>query len=331
MRSNDAIFLLKQATRQAIWETLNRHSSGSKPDIALVGSRRSGSTLLMQIIAQERGLKSIDQPFSLPTATSAQVRHLGLPSGGVHTSSYPEERQKLREYIEAMKSGAIHVNEPWRFWKRDFNFRTNRLVLKTTDASFLLELLAEAGLFVLLYFRHPVPQSISCQRNGWGDKIESFVETRSITKNYLDDSQAALLAEVSKTEPKSLERYVLSWCIENQPLFYALESGAPAVFYEDLVLDPEASLASISSLLGLSDLKAMRKALGRPSFSVRGLSDKSVVSAIKSKNLGSLVSGWQEKIDESMYSRLQHIIDHFPNCPYHLRSPAPINSESDSS
>lgn len=65
--------LLRAALRQGAAEVLNTHRKNSiKRDIALVGSRRSGSTLLMQILGRSPGLKSVDQPISILSADAPQ-------------------------------------------------------------------------------------------------------------------------------------------------------------------------------------------------------------------------------------------------------------------
>lgn len=322
----DTAFLLRLALRQAICEALNRHQRGDAPDIALVGSRRSGSTLLMQIIAHQPGMKSVNQPFALHTSTTAQMRHLGWPPGGVLVSDRGQTRERVLRYIEAMREGRLHVREPWRFWRKDFHFRTDRLVLKTTQATFLLDLLREAGLTILLYFRHPVPHALSCQRNQMPDKVDIFAETRSVADNYLDDRQRTLLFKMVKQEPYSLERYVLGWCIENQPLFAALAEGMPAVFYEDLVLRPEECLTHISKVCGLEESDDMREMLRQPSISVKGLSEKSTSRAIRSGDTAALVGRWVDQIDTATSGRLQEILGCFPACPYLIKSPTPVRN-----
>ena len=95
----DTPLLLRQAMRQAISETLNTHRPGKKQDIALIGSRRSGSTLLMQVLGHAPGLKSSDQPFAPPTATAAQMRHLGWPAGGIFVAPDAAMRARLLRLV----------------------------------------------------------------------------------------------------------------------------------------------------------------------------------------------------------------------------------------
>ncbi len=326
MSKRDSLFLFKQALRQAICEHLNRHVPGDQADIALIGSRRSGSTLLMQIIAHQPGIKSVDQPFGIFGATSAHMNHLGYPSGGVFAAVDRQTRSRAMNFVKRIQSGEIHVREPWRFWKGDFHFRTNRLVLKTTDASFLTELFVEMGLISILYFRHPASQAISCKRNRWGDKIEIFAESLTVVNDYLNADQRELLREFSTREPLSIDRYVLSWCIENSPLFSFLQAGLPTVYYEDVVLKPDETLETIASVCKVQLTPAMRNALMQPSLSVKRLSDDSATNAIKSNNTSALVGRWREQLDDETIERLQVILDHFPGCPYRMDQLLPLGN-----
>lgn len=307
--------LLRQFMRQAIWEMLNRHRPGDKPDIALVGSRRSGSTLLMQVLAHQPGLKSVDQPFSVFTATSPQMQHLPWPAGGLFVHPTEDEAIAIRSYLDKLVKGQIHVQEPWRFWRKDFHFRSDRLVLKTTDAHYLLPLLKEAGLQVILYFRHPVPQALSCARNRWGDKLRYFARNKTFVDTEINDAQRTLLSH-HLNGGDELSRYVLGWCLENLPLFTALSEGMPAIFYEDIVLHPDDTIELLTGLCGLEKNAGMRDMLRQSSVSVRGLSDQEGTDAIRQGNAQALVGRWRDKLDGETLRRVQDILDHFPGSPY---------------
>ncbi len=72
----------------------------------------------------------------------------------------------------------------------------------------------------MLYLRHPVPQSLSCARNNWGDKLHFFARHRSFVEKLLTDDQRNMFDELADGGPE-LDRYVLGWCLENKPLFAA--------------------------------------------------------------------------------------------------------------
>lgn len=317
--------LLVQMLRQMVWETLNVHRPGNAPDVVLLGSRRSGSTLLMQIIAHASGFKSVNQPFSIYSATSPQMRALGYPAGGAFLTLDTADREAIIAYVQAIKAGSLHVQEPWRFWRKDFHFRSSRLVFKTTDASYLSELLAELGFIKILYFRHPIPQSLSCAYNNWGDKLAVFARHRRFVAEHLTVSQRTLLDELV-VNGLELDRYVLCWCLENMPLFQSHSQGVTTVFYEDLVLDSKSVLTKVAQTCGIEINTEMQRMVGQASFSVSRLSDVSTAVAIKKGDKEALIGRWRAKVDSKAIDRIQEILDCFPGCVYRADSvfPTPV-------
>ncbi len=321
--------LLSDAARQFLWESLNRHHPDlDKPDIALVGSRRSGSTLLMQILAHAPRIKSVDQPFSVFTATRTQMRHLPWPAGGIFVAPDRAEIEALTAYVENIRSGRIHVREPWRFWRPDFWFRSDRVVLKTTDAHFLLPHLRDWGLQVILYFRHPVPQALSCHRNGWGDRLDQFAAHHVLRTKVLTPEQNALLDRMRQSDDP-LPRFVLGWCIENLPLFHDLAANPPTVFYEDLVLDPDGTIDRLGRLCNVTPTLKMRSMLGQASLSVRGLSDTAARNAIARGNAHALVGRWREHLSDKDLEGVRVVLDAFSGCPYGVDETLPRSPMAD--
>ncbi|WP_081583648.1 sulfotransferase [Celeribacter baekdonensis] len=314
--SNQFRPLLKDAFRQFLWESLNTHQQQDEPkDIALIGSRRSGSTLLMQILAHHPRVKSVDQPFSIYTATKTQMRHMPYPSGGIFVAPEESELLALEAYVRAIQSGDLHIQEPWRFWRDDYWFKTDRLVLKTTDAHYLLPHLQRWGLQTILYFRHPIPQALSCMRNGWGDRLSQFSQHHAIRTKILSDAQNAMLDQ-TVAQGSKLQRYVLGWCLENLPLFHALSGAVPCIFYEDLVIDPKATIQELATLCDIPVTPKMIAMLQQSSHSVKRLSDKSGRDAIKSGDSSALVGRWQNTISNRDKDAVEEILRAFQNCPY---------------
>ncbi len=170
---NPAIKLaFRHLIREVIWRSFNRHSPSGAPDIALFGSRRSGTTMMVEVIAANPGLKSVDQPLSVITASPYQLKRMPLFASGWPFAPTKEEQERLRSYFSDILEGRIHVNEPWRFWRSDFSFRSNRIVLKLTNAHGISEWLTEKfQLQTIVVVRHPISQSLSLMRNRWGPKM----------------------------------------------------------------------------------------------------------------------------------------------------------------
>ena len=81
--------------KELIWRYLIQLKPTKRP-IFLYASRRSGSTLLMEVICANRGVMFSDQPFGLYTASSATINRLPVFPGGQVVSPDPEEQACAR-------------------------------------------------------------------------------------------------------------------------------------------------------------------------------------------------------------------------------------------
>ena len=215
---NPAITIaLRQLIREIVWHIFNHHTPGGAPDIALFGSRRSGTTMMTEVIAANSGLKHVDQPLSVFTASPYQLSRLPIFPDGQPFAPSEEERQRLRSYVADILAGRIHVNEPWRFWRRDFSFRSNRIVLKLTNAHGIAEWLNEQfTLRTIVLTRHPIPQSLSVIRNSWGLQLRAFLFNEEYCETYLQKNQIDFAHDILRNGSQ-LHKYVLDWCLENLP------------------------------------------------------------------------------------------------------------------
>ncbi|GLQ34010.1 hypothetical protein GCM10007939_02930 [Amylibacter marinus] len=297
-----------------LWQCFNRHQQGALPNIALVGSRRSGSTLLMQMIAQNAGVKYVDQPFSpFVVLDQARRRHPVLANGPMIAPN-ASQQENLDQYIKDIIEG-FHVNEPWKLWSKEFKFRSDRLVFKTTAAQFLLDLLVQNQFQVILYFRHPIAQALSCMRNDWGDKLQYFQSSDRFKQEFLTREQGLLLQEICRSG-SDLQKYVLSWCCENLPLWDEQHANTPSIFYEDLVAERAKIVKLLAVECQLAQVDEMYIAAGQASASVKSLSAKGTRSLISQGNAEKLIYGWQQSVTGEASVQVQNILDHFPGCPY---------------
>lgn len=288
--------------RDAIWHFANRHRQGSRPNIAIFGSRRSGSTLLMQVIASNRGLKSVDQPCSVFSASAHQVRQLPIRDCGQMHHLNEQEKEILRAYFTAIVAGDLHVNEPWRFWARDFWWRSDRIVFKLTDAHGAATWLTETfGWQPVILLRHPLSQALSVMNlnlkkdpGGWHSRAPGFFRSDAYCRSYLDDRQVARCHDVW-ARGTDLDRHVLGWVLENLPLLRIMETHFEWSFvsYEAMVLEPEAVVQALAEALGLEAEATMLARIGERSRSVRRLSQEDRQRAIREGDREALLRSWR--------------------------------------
>lgn len=319
MKQLEAIKLhTRLLARDMIWAVANRHHQGTRPNIAVFGSRRSGSTLLMQVISANRGVKSVDQPCCIFSASAYQVRQLPIRDCGQLHQLDDQEQQMIRTYFYAITAGSLHVNEPWRIWSPDYDWISDRIVFKFTDAHGSAEWLSDTfGWQTVVLIRHPLAQSLSVLNlkddpGGWHSRAPGFFRNRDYCRTYLDPRKTALAYDVW-ARGDELERHILGWVLENLPLVKALERRVTWSFvsYEALVLAPEAVVRGLAPALDLRAEERMLNTMKRESRSVRRLSQLDRRTAIRQGDRASLLSSWRRQIGPREEERLFSLIYSF--------------------
>ena len=316
----------RATVKELVWLTV-RYEHGTRPDICLFCTRRGGSTWLMETIAANRGILPLNQPLEIltPNLTPYQYRRLPKFDKGQVVHPDADQERELRAYTDDLMAGRIRVNAPHRVWAREFRFRTDRLLLKIGDAKPMMDWFdATYDLDIVYLTRHPVPQALSCLRNGWLTSTSAYLRNDWFRAEVIADEQLGTYAEHLDRTGSDLERYVLNWVVEN---LYPLRVIADrpqwlALSYEECVLDQDRVLKEVCTRLGLTDLERMRRAAARASRS-SGLSDAATLSAIRGGDRQRQVSGWEEQVDESDRRAVARILDRFGIGLYSADHPLP--------
>lgn len=300
--------------KSLICSTFNRHEQGDVPNIWLAGSRRSGTTMLMQVLASTRGVKYTDQPFSLHSAdTPVLIRKIPIYDGGLIISPDETELSTLESYIAEIVNGDLHMNENWRFWRKDFDRVSNRIVFKVTDAQYISEWAsARFGFEVLHLTRHPIAQSLSVIRNGWGNLAKHFLRNVTFCERYLDGGIDAKCHDIL-SHGKELDQYVLGWALENQEMLKTLGSHRDwhSISYEAFVADRTLEISRLTDLLGLGSIDVMEQGASRPSKSSKLSSEQSTKEEIRKGNHEALLKRWQSEVLPSDARQAMEVLDWF--------------------
>jgi len=291
----------KALLKEAIWFATTNHTPGPKRDICLFCTRRGGSTFVMEAIAANRGVKFLDQPLEITTEsiTTSQARLIPKFEQGelIHLDS--DEEKQLRAYVDAVLAGTVPVNAPWRFWQRGFDWRTNRLVLKIVSAKALIDWFATTFDVDIVYVtRHPVPQALSCIRNGWTLTAKPYLRNEWFVTTHLDPATEAHCWDVLR-DGSPLDQFVLNWALENLVPLRLLDQRPAWTYlsYEATVLEPDTLLPRLAAALDLDDVDAMVEATQRPSRS-SGLSEASTRDLIAAGDRAALLGTWRRHVTE---------------------------------
>lgn len=317
---------LKQLVKEVIWATVYRHKPDpSHPTIAIFSSRRGGSTLMMELIAANKGFSFSDQPFGLYTMTCAQLNALPVFAYSQIIAPDPKEWAQIKEYIGAILSGALTVNGPWKFWKTPHSIRSDRMVLKITDAkSIAPELVAHFGLTPVVMTRHPISQSLSVQKNGWDTTARAFLRNKDFVATYLTpELEARAWDLVHDADP--MKGRLLDWTLENLPLIAALKENPDWLYlpYETLIAHPDASITRLAQACQLDDPAAMLAQLEYPSRSTKRSSSKTTRKQISAGEHSYILARWRKQVDAEAEAALLAIPAQFGLPLYHVGEDEP--------
>jgi hypothetical protein len=318
------------AARRISWrlERLNRRiyvdlNHDPRRAIVVVGSGRSGTTWLAELLTRMLSARLIYEPFH-----PERIRLLREPTPlflAPHT-----RHAALEGYVAALLAGQIRARTLER--PRPIRFSRGR-VLKDVHAMNTLPWLREhfASLSLVLLLRHPLAVGVSRLRAGEGFRGRPFYGL----SGYLSTQGGRREAEESPTadwlplwdrfhgDPDPLIRYVAEWCIENvYPVTVARRYGITVVFYEDLVLDHRRALSAIASTCPFTSAPPEVVDPARPS-TTDWLGH--AAAALKEGNREQLVSSWQQEVTGTALARCADIVDKFNlTHVYDCRSPLPL-------
>ncbi len=280
--------------RRAVIRRLFRDDNRRLEDSLLVaGAARSGTTWLGDILAGTEG-RVLFEPF-----------HAGKINALRHLSTFPYRRPDeadppLAAYCRQLFAGA--VRHPW-IDREATRLRPRYRVIKAIRANLFLGWLAHHFPEVpqLLILRHPCAVALSRRQLGWAtdSDIASFLEQPALLEDHL-----APFLDVIQAANTDLAKHAVIWGVS---YLVPLRQGTPAarnlVFYEDLCLAPEATLAHIAGLVGRDFPAASRAAFDRPSATATAAS--AVVTG------DDRVSGWTQRLTAAEIRQVLDIVDAF--------------------
>lgn len=315
---------ISQLVRELTW-LCALHFKPTKRPICLYASRRSGSSLLMEVICVNAGVMFSDQPFGLYTASSANLNLLPLFPYGQIAFPDPEEEAMLRDYINGVLYGRVRANVPWKLWSREFHFSNHRICLKITDAKALIDWIdSNFDVHTLVLTRHPIAQAISVSNTGWATTSKGFLYNSRFVQRWLDNRLEDYCWDLYWSGSE-LERRVLDWALENLPMLSLLPRRKDWLYlsYEDLISNTEASVEYLAGNLGLEGQRAMIDRVAEPSRSCKRESTPERRQLIRAHNREQLINSWRSQIDSEQQRACFRILDRFEIDLYQYGSSMP--------
>lgn len=323
--------VVKSFLKEILWSVPRYDRPHAGRPICLYAARRGGSTLLMQVIGANRGIRYYDEPFSVFSAPYRGLYRnppLPLRYASQFTSIHVDEAEEVKAYLAAILDGNLTWNNPWKFWDPEYDFVYTRKLLKILDAKPLIDWIDKTFSVDTVYLaRHPVPVALSVLQRKWDSTSRAYLQDEDFCRRYLTDS----LLDFSWRIYMSGDRFanaILNWCLDNAAPF-ALIPIRPqwvSVTYEDLVVSPEAVIRTLSEKLDLKGRERMLRQIRRPSSSSRSLE----IGPRTPAGREALVSGWVSKVTPDMVRTADEILERFSITLYRAGNPMPTGQWSQS-
>lgn len=259
--------------------------------ILVVGSARSGTTWLGNIVAATPGTQLIFEPLNPNWIREAQrltgqdttrryILSWYLQAGG----RYPE----WHNFLERVLRG--QVRHRWTDAERTATF-PRRFAIKMVRANLMLGYLYDNFQPRIIYLvRHPCAVIASRLYFDWRSELAWLLRQQALVEDYLLP-WLGLMAR----EEDILGAHTISWAVENMVATRELV-GRPhlAVTFEELCLEPEKQADRIFDWLGLKQPAGLAALMQRPSRLSRAAYESTVAR----------LSSWQKQLSQEEQRRI---------------------------
>lgn len=263
-----------------------------KKSIFLVGTGRSGTTWIMDLINYRNEYRGMFEPFN--------PKKVGIYKDYSYRQYLPPsyQNEKLYKMMKKILSGQIR-----NFWIDRYNKKVfcKKRIIKSIRANLMLKWIHNnfPEMPIVFIIRHPCAVAYSKMKLKWDTHIDSFLQQPNLVKDYLQP----YLKEI-KNAQTDFEKHIFMWCIENFiPLQQFKKNEIHLVFYEKLCDKPEEEVAKLFAYLKKDYDKSIFDRIDEPSLLSR--SDSKVV--LKQKKIG----GWKEHITSAQEKQYLNILKLF--------------------
>jgi len=265
----------------------------------IVSTPRSGSTWLMELIWSQSGFKPINEPLDVRKTAVRKV--LGITDFDMLYES--KSKQIVLDYFDRLSKGkhSFLGASPMRQFYRPF---TSRIVYKVLNGGELwIEPISRITKSKVLYLiRHPFAVSLSRKQLPRLGALTS----QKLRSSY-DESINSCIEKVLNDDD-SIQKAVLSWCLQNKIALSGRKEDWIVITYEQLVSNPKPIIDKLIVELRLSERHKIEKQLKTPS-AVTVQSEKGTSELIKSEQRNNLIKKWKTSLPLSEQKVLWNIIE----------------------
>lgn len=225
--------------------------------VAVVGSARSGTTWLGDLLAAGLKARIVFEPFHpvhVPEAARFGLMPYRTPD---------DEDPQLLEFCRSVFSGELRG--PWVDRQASRILPAGRVVKCVRANLFSAWLRARlSDVQVVVLVRHPASVVLSRMGVGWDPSmdVDALLGNERLIRHHLADD-----LDWARSLATEEERNALVWAIHHLVTFRQRDplAGSRVVFYEDLLADPSAVLTDLYRSLGRPSARTHERRLRRPS------------------------------------------------------------------
>ena len=274
----------------------------------ILGSGRSGTTWVAEVIARECGSRMLFEPFH-PLWSPEGERHLFLRPD----ASDPVFEARARKIL----SGRLRLRQMDQFMiTRLASGRVAKDVHTTNLAPWFQENFPETP--IVFAVRHPIATASSRLRGGEWYGVSDYLATAPGREDAERSPTSAWLPAYDEHsgDPEPLVRFVAEWCIENAYPLSRIDgddAGIALTFYEDTVIDPVAELGRLIAFCGPTlaprlvpdlDLGDARRPSAKDSFGT-------AAAAGRSNDWSQILSRWKREVPGDVAARCLRVVEDF--------------------
>lgn len=308
--------LVREGLREILTKIPSYQPSSDGRNIMLLSSGRSGSTLLMESLAAEPGLRFVNEPFSTKHLYATELAEIEefqeVLDGKKIISISPDTRRKMVDYLTSYKE--VRRAGPYHPFKASYHLSSDRLLYKVIKVNPVAEMFYEhPELWDIIWLvRHPCPtilSSLPMFRRFASIDIPAYLKNEHFRESYLTDKSVMLMEQVEDSGT-DLQKWTVEWVLDHLVSFdaYRHSDRKPLlVSYEQLILEPELVIGKLETELSLQRPDRILKELKVPSASTRS----NVMKEYKQFDPRAKVRQWRGKAPEGFEEAVFEILEVF--------------------
>ncbi|ASJ06244.1 sulfotransferase family protein [Thermococcus pacificus] len=278
------------------------HNYSPKDTIAVFGSRRSGSTWLMEILESLPEYRSVFEPFH--PRYYPEFGRIGFPYDPY--VPLPGEYNRIREYLERSLSGKVYIQFPYRMGviKR---LKGSKLVVKFVRGNTILPWAARTFKIRGYYFiiRHPCATIASQLTTGYHSRITVEQLLNEVNKVPELSENKKLIMHLMGINSE-IKRLAAIWAFEN---YIPLASEKPypwyTVVYERLIREPEEEFRRVFRYIGEEVPEEAWKKMRKPSMVTRKSYGREYIGTPKQ------LLKWKDQLSERQVKDILEVVSWF--------------------